>query len=99
MGQGESSKTKKPAQLQMQASGKNLYIENTVPKIKRSISVFEKDFPNKSFSKLSIGESSNNSNQESIISNDVHIPIFPGTRRQSKHIKFAYMYHFQTKKL
>ena len=96
MGQGESSKTKKPAQLQIQASGKNLYIENTVPKIKRSTSVFEKYFPTKSFSKLSIGELSNNSNQESITSNNVQIPIFPRTRKL-EHIKSAYMHHFQTK--
>lgn len=81
----------------MQALGKNLYIQNAVPKIKRSTSVFEKDFPNKVFSKLCIGESSNNSNQESIASTNVRIPIFPRTRKQSEHIKSAYMYHFQTK--
>ena len=81
MGQGEPSKTKNLTQIQMQASRKNLYIENTIPKIKRSTSVFEKDFSNKSFSKLSIGELSNNSNQESITSNNVQILIFLGTRK------------------
>ena len=84
--QGESSKTKNLAQMQIQASRKKLYIQNTVPKIKRSTSVFEKDFPNKSFSNLSIGESSNNSNKKSITSTNVQIPIFQGTRRQNKHI-------------
>ena len=82
----------------MQASGKKLHIENTVPKIRRSTFIFEKDFPNKSFSKLSIGESNSNSNQESITSNNVQIPIFSGTRKQLEHIKSAYMYHYQTKK-
>ena len=71
--------------LEMQASGRNLYIQNRRP----STSVFERDFKNNEAS------SSNNRN---IAVKNVQIPILPGSLfKEEEEIKSACIYHLQTK--
>ena len=71
----------------LQASGKNLYIQNH--RKSESHSAFERDFPKKEF-----GESGR---QNSIDIKNVQFPILPRTNFQNDEINSASIYHFQTK--